>query len=326
MSACKFPSDSGSSKTLNPYDSDSLLLNRHFAGQFIVERLMAEHSLCRVYAGRSKETGMELAVKVSQIGYRINERTIETIEQALGIALTIDHPNVVRSLGGVFDRESLTSILVMEMIEPRPLDQFVHDDAMGITIGGVLHQLEGVAKGIDELHRLGMIHRDIKPGNIFVQSPQSRPVIADLGAALGVGRIDEDRETRPCGTPSYMAPEQIIGTSFGPTVDIYSFAVMAYFLFSKALPFEGKSARDHLYAHMDSDPVPIQRRNYTWPSDLDRVLAQALHKEPSRRPAKAADLASAIREALTPYTPIRLSSYFDGTFSRMASGEFPINF
>ncbi len=128
------------------------------------------------------------------------------------------------------------------------------------------------------------------------------------------------------GTPAFVAPEQIFSARFGPEADIFALAMTIYVILARAPAYDARTPREHLFAHIHRDPIPLRRRNRSWPAELDRALARSLSRHPGERHPSADQLAADVATALRPHTPLRLISFFDGSLSRFSSGEIPINF
>lgn len=298
-----------------------------FDGKYRLVSPVSKRTKSRVYKGVCAQTGDPLAVKIQDLERGIKGPVAEAISQRLHLFRKIDHPHVTNCVDATFLSPEGTMVMIMDWVEGLSLDSYIEANEDKITIGGLVELLMQVADGIDEIHRHRVIHRDIKPQNVMVHASNRVAKVSDLGVAMGNREgTAANTKTQSCGTPAYMAPEQIIGTSFGNAVDIYSFAVMIYHLLTKCYPFDAKTTQEFVYAHIHADPVPIRWRNRNFPSQLDATLARSLSKPPMLRHQTATELMAEVQEALHPYTPLRLVSYFDGSFSRFSSGEVPINF
>jgi serine/threonine protein kinase len=210
----------------------------------------------------------------------------------------------------------------MERVDGTSIDKTLTLFAEQVTVGWLLDLLKGVAAGLDHLHQQGIIHRDIKPDNIFVDAPRSAAKIGDLGIALTEEEIKATGVHDSYGTPGFVAPEQILGLRLDSAADVYSLAVTIYTLLTRKGPFNVVDARSLLYAHVHLSPVPLTMRNASWPVALERVLLQSLSKNPLERHPTATALVAEAARALDAYTPIRLATYFDGRFS---SGEVSVS-
>ncbi|MEO8377179.1 MAG: serine/threonine-protein kinase, partial [Candidatus Sumerlaeota bacterium] len=202
------------------------------------------------------------------------------------------------------------------------LQEYVTEVANEITIRRLLQLLSNISHGLDEIHSHKMIHRDIKPDNVFISRSDLTPKIGDFGLSLTQldfnDRLNVGIDAH--GTPAYIAPEQIIGTSFDRRVDIYAFAMMVYYLLTQRFAYDFSSERDLLMAHIHQQPIPPSRRNPKWPESLDKSLVRSLSKNPERRHPSAQSLMRDVEQALAPFTPMRLASWQSPDFQRNPRG------
>lgn len=162
----------------------------------------------------------------------------------------------------------------------------------------VISILRQVCRSLDDAHRNGLVHRDIKPTNIFLCRLGNEYDFAKV-LDFGLVKVTDENETRltgegaTTGTPAYMAPEMALGTSeLDGRTDLYAVGCVAYWLVTGTLVFEEKGAAAMMLAHVRKDPVPPSKRGgLTVPASLDRVIMMCLAKEPSERPASAEVLA-----------------------------------
>lgn len=293
--------------------------------RYAITSLLHQLKNRRVYSATCKETGKPVIMKVLSAGGGPKER-FEERQRLFDFFIKFHHPNVISLLEAVADSSGRNYYLVMERAEGETLRQYVEMNQQDLTVGGFLDILRGVAAGIDALHREGVVHRDIKPDNVFVSSKPRVPRIVDLDSAMGLQQVEETGVPDPSGTPAFIAPEQIIGANFGPPADIYAFAMSIYVLMARNIAFEAKTCRELLYAHVHSTPIPLCLRNNNWPLAVQAVMEKSMSKKPEKRHASATQLVAEMQNALQAFTPFRISSYFDGSLSRFNSGEIPINF
>jgi serine/threonine protein kinase/formylglycine-generating enzyme required for sulfatase activity len=159
----------------------------------------------------------------------------------------------------------------------------------GDYVQAAIRLVARVADALERAHRNGIVHRDVKPGNILVDV-DGAPLLADFGIARGPGARTVTRADREPGTPSYMAPEQIVGEGdkVGPRSDVFSLGIVLYQLLTLRAPFAGESTLQLLAAIRERDPLPVRRANPNVPRELDAVLSKALEKDPARRYPSAA--------------------------------------
>lgn len=157
-----------------------------------------------------------------------------------------------------------------------------------------------VAEAIEYAHRRGLIHRDLKPGNILLDQ-KGNPRVTDFGLAKRLqGDSGLTGSGQIMGTPSYMPPEQAGGKrgEVGPAADVYSLGATLYALTTGRPPFQGATATDTVLQVLSDDPVPPRRLNASVPPDLETICLKCLEKEPARRYASAAALGEDLRRYL----------------------------
>src|SRR5690606_3930183 len=147
-----------------------------------------------------------------------------------------------------------------------------------------------IAEAIDYAHRLGVLHLDLKPGNVLL-SESGEPLVADFGLAR---RIDEgpSEHDNISGTPSYMAPEQATARSndIGPAADIYGLGAILYEMLVGEPPFRGRDVKDTLHHVLNDEPASPRSKRRDIPADLDAICLKCLAKEPGERYASAREV------------------------------------
>ena len=165
-----------------------------------------------------------------------------------------------------------------------------------------------VASALDAAHRAGLVHRDVKPGNILIDAGEDRPdhvYLSDFGVAKAVSSAGLTGPGFFVGTPDYAAPEQIQGRSVDGRADQYALACVAFQLLTGALPFSAGQGLPVMLAHVTTAPPPPTARRPELPAAVDRVMATAMAKDPGERYESCLDFAGALREALglPPFDP-----------------------
>ena len=290
-----------------------------------IGKLLAHTTMSRVYAAQRRVDGLPVIIKIVASAAIHHARTFQAVSERVSLSSRIDHPNLVRVLETGTHFEEKLVYLVLERVDGPTLREYFLQAESTLTIGAVVELLRQVATAIDSLHRDGIIHRDVKPDNILITA-HGTAKLGDYGLALDIREVDEKPTADTSGTPAYMAPEQVIGTCFGPQVDIYSFAMSIYTLLTRSLAFDVTTTRDLVFAQINKPPVLMRRRNRSWPHELERAVHRSLSKNWDERHPTALALANEVAETLRPFTPFRLASYFDGSLSRCNSGEILLDF
>jgi serine/threonine protein kinase len=272
-----------------------------------------------VYKALDPAIGRTVAIKSIHLGAfhdpaerkRVHDRLLREA-QSVGL---LSHPNIVTIYDVVEERDA--SHIVMEYVDGSSLGKMLTE---GIMPGGpdLLRYLRQVAEALDYAHLKGIVHRDIKPGNLIISTENGlEPVakIADFGVAKFVSHEMTHSGTM-MGTPSYMSPEQIQGMSVDGRSDQFSLAVVVYELLSGQKPFSSEVLPTLFYLICKREPVPIEELNPTLGRTVNKVISKALAKEPNDRFVSCADFLGALSIALTEvpaWQPAKQSFVLAGT-------------
>jgi eukaryotic-like serine/threonine-protein kinase len=260
-------------------------------GRYEVQQEIGEGAMGRVYRAFDPLVRRVVAVKTIRPEVLTTETAEEYLRrfrreaQAMG---PLSHPNIV----SVYDVGE--DYFVMEYVEGISLQSLLAQRAL-LTVVEALRILAPVAEAIDYAHRFGIVHRDIKPANILIQ-PDGQPKLMDFGVA----RLSTSVTTGSgqfFGSPSYMAPEQIVGdksTPLTPSADLFSFGVVAYEALTGRRPFIGDSVAAIIYRIVHEPAPPPRTLNERLPPHCDDVFHRALAKHPDQRFPNALSFVTAL--------------------------------
>jgi serine/threonine protein kinase len=189
-------------------------------------------------------------------------------------------------------------MLVMEYVPGGSLEERLGERGAPLPTRQVLAWLDDAAAALDAAHAAGVVHRDVKPGNLLLDE-QDRVRVADFGIASAAGLGQLTQTGTILGTAGYLSPEQAKGQRAGPASDRYGLAVVAWELLAGRRPFDSGSPTAEATAHVNEPVPPITEANPTLPAALDAVFRRALDKDPARRPASAAELVAELRHAFS---------------------------
>lgn len=275
-------------------------VGRLVAGRFRVLDLIARGGMGRVYRAEQVPLGRLCALKILHPRYEDDDdpefQRRFFLEAATAAQLT--HPNTVT----VFDygRDADTYFIAMEYLEGRTLYRVLREDGP-LEEPRVVRILQQAARSLREAHHLGVIHRDMKPGNVLLLDVADEPdtvKVLDFGL---VKRVDENQEDLTqegmfMGSPKYMAPEQILGNPVSPATDVYALGVVAYELLTGLPPFDEGTSVKTMMAHLHR-PVPAieaRMRGAPLSPELAAIVGRCLAKEPFERYETTDDLLRAL--------------------------------
>jgi serine/threonine protein kinase len=252
-----------------------------------VEERLAAGGMGVVYRARHTLLDQDVAVKVLAPSLAADQEYVTRFFREAGAAGQIDHPNVIRviDVGKFEDRY----YLVMEYVAGDTLDRVI-DTERRLSLERATKFVREIASGLAAAHRAGIIHRDIKPGNIIV-SPDGKPHLTDFGLA----RHAETKkgltiEGTFLGTPEYASPEQVEGKKLDHRTDLYSLGVTYYQLLSGTLPFLGESPMEIAIKRTKEEPRPLENAFPSADSRSCTIVKKLLHAEPGQRYQTATDL------------------------------------
>ena len=276
---------------------------RTLAGRYRLEGIIGEGSMGRVYAATRTEDGMPVAIKMLRPRWASDEVAVRRFEREAETAARLAHPAVVRVLE--FGREERGQhYLVMERVEGEDLHRWI-ERRHPVPPRLVVALLDDVLGALEEAHEAGIVHRDLKSENVLVveRGDDVEAKVCDFGIVKLYGQQQSTALTARgyvCGTPEFMAPEQIRGEAVDARTDVYAVGCLLYHLLTGHLPFEGGSSHAILRRHLKEPPVPPSERagGVIVPPGLERVCLKALAKDPAQRFASAAQMRRALLAAM----------------------------
>jgi serine/threonine-protein kinase len=287
-----------------------------------------------VYKALQPEMNRMVGVKILHPKLANRKDLVSRFRREARAMSQLTHPNTVKVfLYGELDDGSL--YIIMEFLEGKNLNQTVRTDGP-FSLQRALPVLIQACGALEEAHKAGIIHRDLKPENIFlVQSDtlHDYPKLLDFGLAkvgerqMRPGSIVLTQEGMVFGTPEFMSPEQAQGKPLTPASDVYSLAVILYEVLTGKLPFDAKSAMDHIQHHVTGKPIPINQRvaGKVFPPLLEQIIDRALAKRAEDRFSTAAELAKALKAVLdgAPQLPKELRAPLPTSEARKAAPAAP---
>jgi serine/threonine-protein kinase len=289
-------------------------------GKYRIGRKIGSGGIGVVYAAEHVTLGHEVAVKVLRGAAARDGSEIARLRREAYIQVHVEHPNVVRVLD--LDQMPDGSIyVIMERLVGRSLADRLAREGL-LAPGYAIPVYVDVCRALHAAHKKGVIHRDLKPGNIFLCDDGSSKVL-DFGMSKLATAESLTQTGYTLGTPEYMAPEQCIGAQVEPRTDIYALGVMMYESLTGELPIVAQNRRELLDLHQRQIPTPMRQRrpDLPIPEDLDHAVMKCLKKRLNERPRSAAEL-----EQLLAAIPLEgLPKIYPPGTARRAAGKKPAN-
>jgi serine/threonine protein kinase len=244
-------------------------------GKYLINEVIGRGGWSIVYKGLHTGLNMPVAVKMLKHDMAMNAEFAEKFHNEARIVALLNHENIVR----VYDIEELfrTIFIIMEYLEGVPLD-YVLDKMPRLPVTKILDVLLQVCNGLSYAHDQGIIHQDIKPANLFIQS-DGRARIVDFGLSCPRGTIDCSLP----GTVYYMSPEQILGESVDERTDIYSLGILAYEMISGQRPYPEDNLVDLMKLHVCEDVPDPRILVPDLPDELHYFIRRATQRDPVAR-------------------------------------------
>ncbi|MDQ1129998.1 Stk1 family PASTA domain-containing Ser/Thr kinase [Microbacterium sp. SORGH_AS_0888] len=284
---------------------------RVLAGRYRVDELIGRGGMASVYRGYDTTLGRDVALKLlkRELADDATFRTRFRLEAQA--ASRMAHPAVVRVFDAGEDVETAPDgtdhpvpYIVMELVEGTLLKDLVADGPL--PAADAVRYVDGILEALEYSHRAGVVHRDIKPGNVMVTAAGQVKVM-DFGIARAVSDSSSTvaETTAILGTAAYFSPEQAKGEPVDGRADLYSTGVVLYELLTGRQPFRGDTPVAVAYQHVSEAPVPPSELVPELPKGLDPVVLRALAKDPFQRYQDAASFRSALETALTGKAPTK---------------------
>jgi len=293
-------------------------LGSTIGGKYQLQRLLGEGGMGSVYAAENTLTGKQVAIKCVQEGNARNPQISARLLREAKVAARIRHPNVVDVYDVLTDDNAL--YLVMEYLEGEPLSTLMAraEAPLGYLIQLLIQAMRGTAAA----HRAGIIHRDIKPDNIFLALEGDDAKVVPKVLDFGISKMLDAQDvalTAPGAVPGtilYMSKEQLSGAGdLDARVDIYAFGVLLYQMVTGRLPFEAETLPTLVFRIMSEPPPPLQQLRPDLPDGLRLAIETAMAKQREERPATL----EALIAMLEPFTTVALRMPTPSTVDELAA-------
>lgn len=263
--------------------------------EFTIRREVGKGSMGIVYDAVRKQDQRRVALKVLPPSLTLTERALARFLREAELMEKVAHPAIVKALE--HGRHGRLHYFVMEFVDGVTVEERVKNGPLPARRAAEIGAQ--VARALHFAHERGIVHRDIKPGNLMLREDGS-VVITDFGLARETGTGSLTESGAIVGTPIYMPPEQVLGErgGVGTRSDVYGLGATLYQLVTGAAPFQAETAQGVLKAVLEHEPRPPSALQNDLPRELEAVILKAMEKEPGRRYGSALELAEDLERFL----------------------------
>ena len=275
------------------------LIGQTIDGKYLLLEVIGTGGFSTVY--RAKQVGLErfVAFKLMRADLVSTVERIKRFEQEAHLASNLNHPNIC----AVYDCGILDTgqpYLVLENVEGRNLDHILQSGRV-LPQGRALGLIKQLATGLQAAHDQGILHRDLKPGNVMVVDTENGELvkIIDFGLAklFGMQNVEQLSITgETMGTPAYMSPEQVQGKTLDARSDVYALGCIIFEILCGKKPIDGKNAFETMLNHLHTEPSPMSSGDYVVPFALRELTLKCLRKDPAERYTSANEVKQEIEK------------------------------
>jgi serine/threonine protein kinase len=294
-----------------------------FADRYRLERRLGVGGMSTVQLAFDTRLERYVAVKLLAEHLADDSTFVSRFRREALAAARLVHPNIVQVFDFGLDQDTHRNFIVMEFVDGQSCAEILRERG-ALPPGEAVDILAQSCRGLDYAHRNGVVHRDVKPGNLL-RSSDRLVKLADFGIAKAAEESDITKVGSVLGTAAYLAPEQARGERAGPASDLYALGVVAYQLMAGRLPYDAASLTDLARLQDTSPPPRLDELEPDVPPSLAAAVARALHRDPEHRYADAAEMEAALRDGLRGKGPAATDATWaladdDTTATRMMSG------
>jgi formylglycine-generating enzyme required for sulfatase activity/serine/threonine protein kinase len=271
-------------------------------GKYRVLKVLGRGGMGVVYLAEDTTLRRRVALKQMLPGLGASPSARKRFLREAQALAAVEHDHIAR----IYDvgEERGMPFLAMEFLKGEPLDERLKRDAT-LPVAEALRVGREAAEGLAAAHANGLIHRDVKPANLWLEAPRGRVKVLDFGLARATDDAQLTQSGAIVGTPAYMAPEQARGEKVDPRCDLFSLGVVLYRICTGRQPFTGTDAISTLVAIATETPTPPNLVNFEVPTELSDLIMKLLDKDRTRRFATAQEVGAAIQDIETGLAPGR---------------------
>jgi eukaryotic-like serine/threonine-protein kinase len=266
------------------------------AGRYRIEGRLGVGGMSTVHLAFDNRLERYVALKLLAEHLADDPTFVSRFRREALAAARLVHPNIVQVFDFGFDSGHHQHFIVMEHVSGNSCAELLRDRGH-LGVAETVEIVSQACRGLDYAHRNGVVHRDVKPGNLLVSDAEVVK-LADFGIARAADQSSITQVGSVLGTAAYLSPEQARGDEAGPQADLYSLGVVTYQLISGRLPYEASSLSELALKQQRESPIPLDELSPDVPAALALAVADTLAIDPRARPADAMELADELRDGL----------------------------
>jgi eukaryotic-like serine/threonine-protein kinase len=266
-------------------------------GRYRLDRRLGAGGMSTVFLALDTVLERQVAVKLLAEHLADDEVFVMRFRHEALAAARLQHPNIVQVFDSGKDEPSHRHYIVMEYVDGPSCSDLLREHGQ-LGIEDTVRIVVEACHGLDYAHRAGVVHRDVKPGNLLISNETGAVKLADFGIAKAAEQTRVTQVGSVLGTAAYLSPEQAQGQEAGPASDIYSLGVCAYQLLTGRLPYEYSSLTELALKQQNEGFEPIRHFRREVPPELDRAIQLCLSRDPEARYGSALQLAEALEAGM----------------------------
>jgi eukaryotic-like serine/threonine-protein kinase len=284
-------------------------------GPYQIVSVIGQGGMGTVYEAIQPRLNRRVAIKVLPEYLAQDGDFVQRFQREATTAASLQHPNILT----IYDvgQEGNLHYIVMQLLEGCTLAQVIEREKV-LPFSRAARIISQVASALDYAHQHDLVHRDVKPSNIFV-SPSDHATLMDFGIVKALSGTRLTRTGVTIGTPEYMSPEQVEGQPLDHRSDLYSLGVVLYQMVAGRVPFVADTPNSVLYAHVHKPPVPPSQLNSSIVQPVEAVVLKALAKDPLARYQSGAQMAAALNAAVQQAESTMLEGLYSKAMQAMAA-------
>ena len=271
------------------------------AGRYRLEHRLGFGGMSTVQLAFDERLERQVAVKLLAEHLAEDPAFVSRFQREAQAAARLIHPNIVQVFDSGRDERTAQYFIVMEYIEGSSCAEILREHGW-VEVEEALSIIEQACEGLDYAHRHGVVHRDVKPGNLL-RALEGEVKLADFGIAKATEQSSITQVGAVLGTAAYLAPEQARGEEAGPSADLYALGVVTYQLISGRLPYEASSLTELALKQQNEQPARLDTLVAAVTPELGEAVAGALALDPSERYASAREMRRALQDGAKGIAP-----------------------